>query len=236
MRRSPPLALPFLRPLAIAAAILLVAPAQAAETVLHLAETATILTAPDELAATLRAEASATSASDAQARVNAMLARAASLAAETKGVSLATGGYQVWRAAPTPQERAEKWQASQSLRLVSRDGPTLLTLVGALQQQGLATSALHWRLSPETERKSRQDATRQAVRALRGRATETAELLALRFDHFRAVRLDGNDPSPAPRAMMAMARGADAAPPPVAVAEDIHVTATVQAEAVLIPR
>jgi hypothetical protein len=51
------------------AGLLLTRPAYA-ETVLHLAETATVMVAPDEIAATLTAEATSTSASDAQARVN----------------------------------------------------------------------------------------------------------------------------------------------------------------------
>ena len=116
-------------------------------------------------------------------------------------------------------------------------GAALLTLVGTLHQKGLAVSSMQWRLSRETEKKARQDATRQAVLALRGRADDAAMLMDLKFDHFRSVRLDGVEPMPMPRAApMAMARSAEAAPPPVAVAEDIPVTATAQAEAVLSPR
>lgn len=221
----------------LASSLLIAPPVLAADTVLSLAETATVMASPDELVAFLRAEATASNAADAQGRVNVMSRDATAIAAQAKGVQMSNGSYQVWRIGPNQQERAEKWQASQTLRLSANDGAALLTLVGTLQQKGLAVSSMQWRLSRETEKKARQDATRQAVLALRGRADDAAMLMDLKFDHFRSVRLDGVEPMPMPRAApMAMARSAEAAPPPVAVAEDIPVTATAQAEAVLSPR
>ena len=220
----------------VAAGLLLAPPAFAAETILSLAETATVMTAPDELTAILRAEATAPNAAEAQNRVNALSREATAMAAQAKGIQVATVGYQVWKVGPNQQERGEKWQASQSFRLTARDGAALLTLVGSLQQKGLATSSMQWHLARETEKKARQEATKQAVLALRGRADEAAGLLDLKFDHFRAVRLDGSEPAPGPRPMMAMARSAEPAPPPVAMAEDIPVTAMVQADAILTPR
>lgn len=230
MRRTLPAAL-------LVSSLLIAPPVLAADTVLFLAESATVMASPDELVATLRAEATAGNAAEAQGRVNVMSRDATALAAQAKGVQVSNGSYQVWRVGPNQQERAEKWQASQTMRLSANDGAALLTLVGALQQKGLAVGSLQWRLARETEKKARQEATRQAVLALRGRADDAAVLLDLKFDHFRTVRLDGVEPMPGPRPMaMAMARGAEAAPPPVAVAEDIPVTATAQAEAVLAPR
>jgi predicted secreted protein len=211
--------------------------ARAAETVLHLSETATLFIAPDELAATLRAEATASRASDAQSQVNAMVKDALAAAAALPDIQAATGGYHVWRVPPTPQDRAEKWQGSQVLMLHARDGAALLTLIGALQQKGLVVGGLQWRLAHATDRQARLNATKQALAALRGRTEEAAEILGLQFNHFRAVRLDGAEPPvPMPRAMMAARPRAAEAVPPVAVAEDIPVTATAQAEAVLLPR
>ena len=108
----------------------------------------------------------------------------------------------------------------------------LLTLVGTLQQRGLAVADLAW-LAPETARKARADALRQALSRLR-RADEAASILGLRFDSFRDVRL-GEVPS-APRPMlraMAAPMAANAAPPPVAEAEEVPIEASVEADVVL---
>jgi len=208
-----------------------------AETVLRLAETATVMTHPDQLESTLRAEATAGTAAEAQRRVNVAVAEALDRAKRTAGVSAATGTYSVWRTGATPQDRSDHWQAGQSLVLKSHDGVVLLTLVGELQQKGLALSGLSWQLSPETEKQARAEATRQALAALRGRVDEAASLLGLRFDSFKEVRLDGIRPPPVmPRAMMAAAPMGGGSPPPSAEAEDIAVTATAEADALLVKR
>lgn len=211
-------------------------PARAEDTVLRLAETATVLIAPDELAASLRAEAVAPTGQDAQRRVNDMTRDALAAAKTVAGVTASTGGYSVWRLGPTPQDRTERWQAGQTVNLTGGNGEALLKLVGELQQKGLATGNLAWRLSRDTERKARKEATKQALSALRGRADEAADVLGLRFDSFREVRLDNvAPPSPMPR--MAMTRGIAApAAQPNAVAEDQPVSATAEADVVLKPR
>jgi predicted secreted protein len=208
-----------------------------AETVLRLAETATVMVHPDLLEATLRAEATAGTAAEAQRQVNTAIAAALERANKTEGVRASTGTYSVWRVGPTPPDRSERWQANQSLLLKGNDGTILLSLVGDLQQKGLAVSALSWQLAPETEKKARAEATRQAITALRGRVDEAASLLGLSFDSFKEVRLDGaRPPQPMPRAMMAAAPMAASAPPPTAQAEDIAVTATAAVDAVLVKR
>lgn len=218
-------------------ALLAAAPARA-DTLLHLGETATVMVAPDELAATLRIEVVTTAADEAQNRVNAVIRDALALARTNSAITVSTGGYSVWRVDPTPPDRAEKWRASQNLILSSKDGPALLTLVGDLQQKGMIVGNLGWRLSRDSFRKARQEATRQALAGLRGRIDEAAALLDLKFDHFKDVRLDSADsvpvPRPAPMAAAAMARAAPVEP--VAAAEDMPVSATAQADAVLVPR
>jgi predicted secreted protein len=207
-----------------------------AETILHLAETATVMVAPDEIAATLTAEATGPSPSDAQAKVNATMQDALNQAHKVQGVAVSTGGYGVWRT--NPPDRTANWQVNQTLNLFGHDGPALLTLVGALQQHGLAVSNLGWRLSRAAERQAHQTATKQALTALRGRVDEAAALLELRFDQFKAVRLDGAAPQPLFRAMaapMAMS-SASAAPPPSVAPEDMPVSATADADAVLVPK
>jgi predicted secreted protein len=207
------------------------------ETLLHLADTETVTVAPDELAASLRADATSVSPADAQQRVNTAMTDALSNAQKVAGVTVSTGAYSVWHKGPTPQDSSERWQASQSLELTSHDSVALLTLVGTLQHNGLAIGALNWRLSREAQRKAHDDATREAVAALLIRAQEAADLLHLRFGSFKEVRLDSAAPMPMPRfagAMAAMAAPTEA--PPNAVATDVPVSATVDADAILLTR
>jgi predicted secreted protein len=208
-----------------------------AETVLHLAETATVMAAPDEIAATLHVEATSPSASDAQARVNAAMQDALSQAHKVDGLTVSTGAYGVWRTGPTSSDHTERWQVSQTLSVTGHDGPALLTLVGALQQRGLAVSSLGWRLSRTAEGQAHQSATKQALAGLRARVEEAAALLDLRFGQFKEVRLDSAGPQPMLRAMAApMAMSAASAPPPSVAPEDVPVNATAEADAILLPR
>jgi predicted secreted protein len=218
----------------LCASMLCVSPA-CAETLLQLSDTETVNVTPDELAASLRAEASSGNPADAQQRVNTAMAEALTSARKVSGVTASTGAYNVWHVQPNTQGSKEQWQASQSIELTSRDSTALLNLVGALQRDGLAVGELNWRLSRETERKAHDEATRQALAALRGKAEEAAGLLGLRFDSFKQVRLGTTMPSPIPRFAGAVA--AMAAPaPPTAVATDVPVSATADADAGLLPK
>jgi predicted secreted protein len=207
-----------------------------AETLLQLADTETVSVAPDELAATLRAEATSPNPADAQQRVNAAMAGALARARKVAGVTASTGNYSVWHVGPTPQDSHERWQANQSLELTSHDSVALLTLVGTLQHDGLAVGELGWRLSRAAERKAHDDATRQALAALRSKAQDAAGLLGLRFDSFKQVRLDGTTPAPLPRFAGAVAMAAEASSPPNAVAADVPVSATAEADVILVPK
>jgi uncharacterized protein YggE len=205
-------------------------------TVLKLAETATVKVAPDELAASLRAEAIAGTAAEAQARVNASIADGLARSKAVASVEVSTGGYSVYRMGPNSStDRTERWQAGQSLELKGKDGTPLLKLVGDLKKSGLAVQALGWRLSPDAARRARSEATRQALAGLRGRADEAAGQIGLTFDRFQEVRIDSQRPSPiAPRMMSAMAKSD--APPPSAEAEDVLVSATAEADVLLKPK
>lgn len=213
-------------------------PALADDTILRLSETVTVMVTPDELAASLRAEAIAPNAQDAQRRANEMMRDAIDAAKKVASITVSTGGYNVWRVAPTPADRAERWQAGQSLNLSGKDGDAMLKLVGELQQRGLAQGNLMWHLSRDTARKARQDATKQALSALRGRADEAAEILGLRFSSFREVRLDSVAPPPIMPRQVAVTRAAMAAPapPPSAEAEEMPVSASAEADILLKPR
>jgi predicted secreted protein len=224
-------------PAGLAALVLVLAEPAWAETLLHLGETATVMAAPDEIAATLRAEATSVSASEAQSRVNATMQDALAAARQITGIAVSTGGYSVWHIAPTLTDHAEHWQVSQSLNLTGHDGPALLTLVGALQQRGLAVGILGWRLSREARRTAHQAATDQALLALRTRTENAAAQLGMRFDQFKDIRLDSAGPPPMmPRATVGMAMTSAGSAPPAAVAEDVPVSATAEADVLLLPR
>jgi uncharacterized protein len=210
-------------------ALMLVATSARAQTVLRFSENATIAVHPDELVAQLHAEATAPSAQQAQARVNAMIADAAAAAAphRAQGLQDSTGFYRVWHVT----EPHDQWQATQSLQLRGSDGASLLALVGALQAKGLATDSIGWQLSDPLVTRTRDAAIRQALAALRGKAEAAATVLGLHFDHFQSVSVEPENPGPPMPRAMAMA----AAAAPTVLSEDIQVSATVQAEALLAP-
>jgi predicted secreted protein len=226
-----------MRRIALLMPLLFAVPARA-ETILKLAETATVMVAPDELDGELRAIAVTSTAAEAQSRVNAMIAAALASAKDAQGVQVSTGAYTVWRNFENKSDKTERWQASQAILLKGGDGAAVLKVVGALQADGLAVSRLDWQLAPETARRARATATESAIRNLRARADAAATLLDLTFGEFREVRLDNVRPqAPLPRAMLAAAAPASAsAPPPSAEPEEVEVSATAEADIALKPR
>ena len=216
--------------LLVAGLLVMVSLAAHAQTTLRLAETSTVLVHPDELSASLRAEASSASAAEAQGRVNAVIASAIARAKNTAGVTVATGGYNVSHVAPTAQDKTDHWQASQSLELKGHEAAALLALVGELQKGNLAVGRLSWGLSPELSAHARTEATKQALTGLRGRAEEAARLIGLSFDRFSEVRLDSVRPQPTQTRMMAAQMSSA---PPSAEAEDIPISATAEADVLL---
>ncbi|WP_270938947.1 SIMPL domain-containing protein, partial [Falsiroseomonas oryzae] len=172
------------------------------------------------------------SAAAAQEAVNRSVAAAVARAQGVQGIRVSTGGYWTSRV-----DEGRTWQAVQQITLRSGDGAALLELAGALQGQGLATASLHWTLTRDAARAAREEASRLALDALRRRAEAVAAQLGLVMVGLKEVRIDAPEHAPRPMAApMAMSARAAAAPPPVAVAEDVVVSATVQAVAILRPR
>lgn len=219
-------------------AVLAVAPYAHADTILDLSETAHVSAKPDEIAASLRAEATAATPQEAQAAVNQAMAHALQTAHAAQGITISTGQYSVWNIETPPVHPdtapagPPQWHASQTLDLTGKDGAAMLALVGTLQGQDLAVQALSWHLSPDLFRATQETALRQAVSGLRTRAEEMAGLLGLRFGSFRTVRLTPEPPRPMP--MMMMRAAAAPMAPPSAEQGPIEVSATVTAEAVLV--
>lgn len=205
--------------------------AQPVETALHLSETAEVTRAPDEVVATLRAEARAPSAAAAQEAVNRAITAAVARAQAVSSVRVSTGGYWTGRG-----EEGRGWQAAQSVTLRGGEAAPLLDLAGTLQSQGLAMQSLSWTLTREAARTAREEASRLALDALRRRADALAAQLNMTVAGIREVRIDAPDRSPRPAPMVAMRSSASGSTPPVAIAEDITVPATVEAVVVLRPR
>jgi predicted secreted protein len=215
----------------LGAGLCLVSVPARADTVLHLSVTATVTVMPDELAAQLTASADAPTAGAAQQAVNAMVERALGEAKPLAAVTASTTQYSVWH----ETNPKDIWHASQGIALRSPDGGGLLTLIGTLQQDGLAVSDLGWQLSPALSEKTYEQAIARAIDLLTARADTVAGLLHLTMAGFRSVTV-GEDVGSAPRPM-GMMRAMAATPPNAkanANAEVATVSATVSGEAELV--
>ena len=203
-----------------------------ATTVLHLSATGSVQVSPDELVADLVAQAISPAAATAQRRVNEMMAAGMKAAQAVAGVEARAIGYSV---SPNDDKRPT-WTAQQTLELRGSDGPALLDLVGAVQQQGLAASSLDWQLSPALRRKAHDEATTAALKELQEQAASAAATLGLHVRFMRDVRLD--EPALVPHGpfrVMGLAARAMSAPPPQATAAPEDVTAQASADVVLRP-
>lgn len=192
------------------------------ETRLRLSESGSVTLAPDEVVASLRIEARARTAAQAQDQVNRAMAAALATARAVDGVRATTGHYN----ARTERERQE-FVAQQSLNL--RGGEALVALAGRLQGEGLLLDHISWQLSEATARRGRDEATRAAIRAVQERGAAIAQDLGMRVGALTQLYVDAS-PEARPLAM-AMAGRASAAPS--VTAEDLTVTARVTADLLL---
>ncbi len=218
------------RAAAILTLVLIASSPSYAATILHLSDTEVVMAHPDLLVALLQAVGSGASASAAQQQVNAAVSAALTRARDVAGITVSTQQYTTWQ----PKEQG-RWQASHTIMVSSHDGPALLTLAGQLQASGLAVTELDWQLSPDASRKARDEAMREAIAHLRARADDAAGLLGLRFELFQRVSIASPEAMPVPR-MAAMAMAAAPPTPPSAVAQDVPVSSTAEADAVLVPK
>jgi len=212
-----------LRPLLLLAALLLPASAMAqSETRLRVSESGSVALQPDELVASLRVEARADTAAEAQERVNRAMAAALAAARAVPDARVTTGNY----AARSDRDKQEV-VAQQSLNL--RGPEALVALVGRLQAEGLLLDHITWQLSETAARQGRDDATRAAIRAVQERGAAIARDLGLRVSAMRDLHVEA---APDARPMMMAARAASPTPPSV-TAETITVTARVTADLLL---
>jgi predicted secreted protein len=202
-------------------------------TILHLSESADRAIRRDRMRAQLRVEATGANAKQVQADINRRMASALDKVKAVSGIKPETGGYSVY------EERQPnvpiRWRGSQGLTLLDRDFAELLAVVGDLQNDGLAVSALAFELAPETARAAQDELTSEALKRLGERAERIAADLHLSFLSYRDVRV-GNVGCDRPIPIRAMTMAAAAAgPAPVAEAGDATVQISVDADIVLGP-
>ena len=202
-------------------------------TVIHLTERADRLMARDRLRAGLAVEVTGPVAQQVQAEINRRMEAALAKAKSVATVKAETGGYSVY-----PDRSPGKpplWHGQQTLNLASDAPADLLTLMGDLQQQGLATQGLTFEVAEETLRKAEDGLTADALAALRQRADKVASDLGMSVQQIRDITV-GNAEGGA-RPPMPMMRAAAAAPaPPVAEPGDAQISVSVQAEIWLAPK
>jgi predicted secreted protein len=222
------------------ACALVIAPqlaAAAAETDIHLGETATKSVAPDRLRATLRLDEKGRTPREVQAALNRGMEAALAKAKSVAGVTLSTGFYNAYR---TSSSDPNPWEASESLILTSGDFPALLGLAGDLQNSGLEIAGLEFYLAPETVKAAEAALTAAALAALKARAEGVASDMGLSVAGFTHVDVGnaspyGPRPIPMPMAMQAV-RGGAAMPPPAATAGESTISLTVSADVALEPK
>ncbi len=207
-----------------------------ARTKLVLSATATREVEQDTLVGVLSAHAEAATAGAAQATVNGVMTAAIEKARAVASVRPASGGYRVYQERDN-EGRLGAWVAEQDLRLTGREAAPLLELVGALQADGLNVNGLSYQLSAEARRAVEDELTVEAIQTLRGRAERVAASMAMRVLAIATLQV-GAAPGEPPIRPMFRAALAEAAPspPPVALPDLETVSASVQAELVLVPR
>jgi uncharacterized protein YggE len=215
----------------------LAAPA-AAQTVLSLSATGTVLAAPDEITASLNVQASATKASTAQADVNRVMQKALAASKAVAGVTATTADYNV-NQTTNDAGTITGYQASQTLNLTmpapGGTPPAAFTnLVGQLQNDGLLLNALDGDLSPAGRQAAGMQAIDAAIGQVQAQAAGVAKTLGESVGPMKTLNVSLDNGGPVmPMRMMAMAATASA--PPQAAPGPVSVSATVSAEIALTP-
>lgn len=205
------------------------------QSILHLSETAQRDVPRDLLHATLAAEAVDADASKVQSAINQRMAAALARIKQAPDITAETSGYSVYR--DNPDKAPPKWHGSQSVTLTGKNFGALLSLAGALQQDGLVMQALTPDLSRDARQSIEDSLTDEALTRLRQRADRIAGALGSKVAGFRSLSV-GNVSAPPPpiRPLAMMARAEASMPEPVAEAGSATVSITATAEFALAPR
>jgi predicted secreted protein len=203
---------------------------------LQLAESAQRQVIQDRLRAGLRIEVGGPDARTVQGQVNTKMAAALEKVKAVPSVRAETTGYYVYE--DKAVRRGQRWWGNQAVTLVGTDTAALLTLVGQLQDDGLAILQLGYELAPETRKKVEAELIPEAVRRIREKAETTAQALGLTRIRVSKVKL-GDLPNARPLPVgVARAMSADSSQPiapPVAEPGETTVTVQIEAEVILRP-
>ncbi len=203
-----------------------------AQTVLSIAATGTVVTAPDEMEASLDVQKTAASAAAAQDAVNLLMAKALASARKVNGVAATTAGYNVF------ETQNAAYQASQTLNLtMAAPGgvppPAFTNLVGALQQDGLQLNSLDGELSAAGADAASRAAVIDALQRLRSESNAVAAALGDKAGEIKTITIDSNNPGPV---MPGLAMAMKAAALPQSAPGPVTVQVTVEATILLTPR
>ena len=200
------------------------------QSTLHLSETAQRDVPRDLLRATLAAEANDPDAGKVQSEINQRMSAATARIKQVAGVTVETGGYSVYR--ETPDKQPPRWHGSQTVNLTSKDFASLLSLIGALQQQGLVIQSLAPDISREARQSIEDALTDEALTRLKQRADRVAATAGVKLRGIRTLTVGNvNAPPPIIRPMMRMAAAAPALEQsPVAEPGNATVSVTATAE------
>jgi predicted secreted protein len=189
-------------------------------TVVHLTERAERQMPRDRLTATLRADAEGLDPAKVQDTINRRMQDALAQAKTVSAVKVESGSYQVYRQPPPAQNSTapDKWVASQTMILTSKDFAPALALIGTLQGTGLVIESLNFDVAPETLRAVQDEMTTEALAAMRARADHVAAGMMMNVVRYKSLDVgnvttqDFHQPVPL-RMMAAKAEAAPAANP-----------------------
>jgi uncharacterized protein YggE len=203
----------------------------AAQTILSLSGSGTVLAQPDEMVAALNVQQTAPKAATAQAKVNDIMAKALAQAQAVPGVVATTANYNVYQTT-TDSGAVSGYQASQTLNLtIPASGgtppPAFTALVGQLQAESLLLNNLDGDLSPAGRLKASQQAVTAAIQQMQAQAASIAKTLGQSVGAIKTLNVNMDNAGP-PMPMMAMAM--KSAAPPQATPGPVSVSATVNAE------
>ncbi len=210
------------------------APQALAQTTLTLSATGQADAAPDEITATLTAQASSSNPVTAQNSVNAAIAIALRLAKTMPGLTATTANYSVTTEQRDNGDGPVKYDASDDVTLVEPapggvPSQNFASLLGTLQSHGLLLENFDGGLSRAASDQAMQAAIGDAMRQIRAQAQAVATPLNETVGQVTKIDLNDAVPGPVPMAprMMAMAAAAPQAAL-AAITAQANVTATVE--------
>lgn len=208
-----------------------------------LQETAERKVTPDLLRAQFSIQATAGSAAQAQAQVNAAMGDAIAQA-KARNIRAETGSYHTW-SEPHPEAKRlgstqpPLWKAQQQLLLSSKDAAAVTEIAGKLQERGLLLQQLAYHVSPELRESLQEELTRDALGKLLRRAEAAAAAVGHKVSAWARFDLAGGMGHPPPMPMRAYAGRADMATTmaaPVAEPAEQVLSLSVSGEAILSAR